>query len=125
MSGASPIEISSSSSMLGSVYRARAMRQHLLLAPGQPARQLPAPLAEDGEAGVALLLEVGHLRGPTAVGVHEQVLGHRQVGEDGPTFGDGAHTRGGPDGPAAALADLLAVEPTPCPWWPASGRSPP
>ena len=40
--------------------------QHLLLASREPPRQLPTALPEDREPGVALLLEVGDLRGPAS-----------------------------------------------------------
>ena len=96
--------------------------QHLLFAPGEPAGQLPVALAEDGEAGVALLLQLGHLHGPTPEGVHEEVLGHRQVGEDGPAFGDGADP---PTGQLLRrrLPDLLAVQPDASRRRPAAVRS--
>ncbi len=99
-------------------------RQHLLLASREPSRQLSTPLAEDGEAGVALLLEVGDLGRPAAVAVHEQVLGDGQVGEDGPAFGDGAQTPAG-ETVGHGRGGSPRRRTTTSPWWPASGRSPP
>ena len=95
--------------MRGLVNRARAKRQHLLLASRKPSRQLPTPFAEDGEPGVALLLEIGDLRGPAAVAVHEEVLGDGQVGEDGATLG---HRTQAPAGQPVGHGptDLLTVE---------------
>ena len=64
--GARPIDSSSSRITAGSVVRARASGEHLLLAARQGAGQLVASLAEPREAAVGHLLEVGWWSGPGA-----------------------------------------------------------
>ena len=65
--------------------------QHLLLAPGEGAGHLLAPLLQTGEGGEGLLLDVSHAD-PAPVGPDAQVLAHGQVREDPTALGNGAHT---------------------------------
>ena len=64
-------------------------RQHLLLAAGQRARNLPDAFAQHREHGEHVLLALPNLLLVGAQeGAHSQVLPHRQASEDAPALGN-------------------------------------
>ena len=68
--------------------------EHLLLAAGEGARHLTAPLLQPGEGLEGPLLDRLRVE-TTPVGPDAQVLADREVGEDPPALGDRAETRPG------------------------------
>ena len=101
MLGWMPSEGSSSSSTRGRAAERARDREHLLLAARQRAAGLLQPLAQDREILEDLLGDLGGLLAPGAgARADQQVLAHRQLGEDAATLRHEARRQGGRCGAA-------------------------